>query len=121
MKYRVDLWNIDFNKKYILKKINFAFKKRFISQGKLTKEFENKLSSVINLPYTLCTTSGSSAFLLLLITLNLKKGDEIIIPDRTWVSDLNAPKIIGLKVKLVDVERERPIINIEDLKKKNNK
>ena len=118
MKKNVDLWNIDFNKRYIIKKINFAFNKRFISQGKLTREFEKKLSKVVNLPYTVCTNSGSSAFLLLLITLNLKKGDEIIIPDRTWISDLNAPKLIGLKINLVDVEPERPIINIENLKKK---
>ena len=118
MRNNVDLWNIRFNKGYIIKKLIFAFKNRYISQGKLTKQFETKLSKIVNLPYVVCTNSGSSALLLLLISLNLKKGDEIIIPDRTWISDLNAPKILGLKVNLVEVEDERPIINLDDLKNK---
>tara|TARA_B100001175_G_scaffold146735_1_gene124440 strand:- start:8537 stop:9637 length:1101 start_codon:yes stop_codon:yes gene_type:complete len=118
MKNIINLWNVDFNKKYIIKKLNYAFNNRNLSQGKITKEFENKLSKVVKLPYAICTNSGSSALLLLLITLNLKKNDEIIIPDRTWISDLHAPQILGLKVKLVDVEKQRPIIDIKDLKKK---
>ena len=115
---KVDSWNIDFNAKYIIRKLSYALKNRLISQGKLTLEFEKKLSKTVGLPYAVCTNSGSSAFLLLLITLNLKKGDEIIIPDRTWISDLHAPKILGLKIKLVDVEDERPVINLQALTKK---
>jgi len=115
---KIDLWNVDFNKNFILKKLYLAFKNRNISQGKITEEFEKKLSKVVNLPYVVCTNSGSGAFLLLLLSLKLKKNDEIILPDRTWISDLHAPKILNLKIKLVDVEKNKPLININDLKKK---
>ena len=42
-------------------------------------------------------------------------GDEVIVPNRTWVATAHAPLLLGATVKLVDVEVERPIISLESI------
>lgn len=44
-------------------------------------------------------------------------GDEVIVPNRTWIATAHAPLLLGAKVKLVDVEPDRPIIDARLLEK----
>lgn len=59
--------------------------------------------------------------LLSLLSLDLKPNDEIIIPNVGWISLLNAIKILNLKPILVDVEKNKPLIDIDKIQKKNYK
>lgn len=114
-------WKKKFDNKEILKNFNINLKKKYISQSKITKNFENKVSKFLKVKYVLAVPSGTVALLISLMSLGLKKNDEIIISDRAWVSVINVIKILGLKAKFVDVEIDRPIINLNKLKKKINK
>ena len=118
---QIESWNVTLNHQVISKKISKAISNKQLSHGKITSLLERKLSNILKVPYVACTNSGSNALLLLLISLNFKKDDEIILPNRTWISDLNAIKLLKLKIKLVDVEKNLPIICINDLKKKISK
>lgn len=51
-----------------------------IAPGRLSKEFELKLAGYIGLPYVQAVSSGSMAFFLILKLLDVKEGDEIILP-----------------------------------------
>jgi dTDP-4-amino-4,6-dideoxygalactose transaminase len=110
-------WNKKFNDKEILKNFNINLKKKYISQSKITQSLENKISKFLNVKYVLAVPSGTVALLISLMSLGLKKNDEIIISDRAWVSVINVVNILGLKAKFVDVEVDRPIINLDNLKK----
>lgn len=111
-------WKKKFNNKEILKNFNINLKKKYISQSEITKRLENKISKFLNVKYVLAVPSGTVALLISLMSLGLKNNDEIVISDRAWVSVINVVNILGLKAKFVDVEVDRPIINLGELKKK---
>jgi dTDP-4-amino-4,6-dideoxygalactose transaminase len=103
-------WRIDFDEN----QANAAYKaicNENISQGPLVKKFENLLSSYLNVPFVVATTSGSTALLMSLMAIGIKQDDEVIVPNRTWIATAHAAHILGAKVILVDVEKDRPIIN----------
>ena len=114
---KIPQWKKNFDERKIISKIKFAIKNRSFSEGKFTKEFELKISKFFNIKYAVAVPSGTTSLLISLLAINLKKNDEVIIQNRGWISAYNAAKLLGLKVRFVDVEKERPVISIEDLKR----
>ncbi len=89
-----------------------------ISQGPVTMEFEQKIADALEVPYALATTSGSTALLMALMALGIGPGDEVIVPNRTWIATAHAPLLLGAKVILVDVVSEAPLIDIQQIEQK---
>lgn len=89
-----------------------------ISQGEVTADFERRISRVLDIPYVVATTSGSTAILMSLIAAGIGPGDEVIVPNRTWIATAHAPLLLGAKVVLADVEKERPLLDADSLKGK---
>ncbi len=54
----------------------------------------------------LTVSSGTAALHLTLVALNIKNGDEVLIPDITYVSTANVVKYVGAKPVFVDVDRD---------------
>jgi len=57
------------------------------------------------------------ALTLALMGLEVGPGDEVIVPNRTWIATAHAPLMLGAKVILVDVEHNRPIIDCSKIAK----
>ena len=91
--------------------ITRAIANEHVSQGPLVAEFERQLASYLEVPYIVATTSGSTALLMGMMAAGVGPGDEVIVPNRTWIATAHAPLLLGAKVKLVDVEPDRPIID----------
>jgi dTDP-4-amino-4,6-dideoxygalactose transaminase len=89
-----------------------------ISQGAVTAEFEQKISGMLGIPYVVATTSGSMALLMALMTAGVGPGDEVIIPDRAWIAAAHAVLLLGAKVVLTDVEKERPVMDLDQIEAK---
>ena len=66
-----------------------------ISQGEVTAEFERNISEILSVPYVVATTSGSMAILMALIAAGVGPGDEVIVPEVTWVASANAIRFVG--------------------------
>jgi dTDP-4-amino-4,6-dideoxygalactose transaminase len=82
-----------------------------VAEGDAVEVFENKFAEYIGVKFAIATCSGRSAMELLLDSLGVKKGDEIIMPAYT-LRDLK--KIIedkGLVPKFVDIEEDSFNIN----------
>jgi perosamine synthetase len=88
-----------------------AIKEEQISQGPVVAAFERQLADYLKVPYVVATTSGSMALLMSLLAADIGPGDEVIVPNRTWIATGHAPHLLGAAVKLVDVEASRPIID----------
>ncbi len=54
------------------------------------RQFENQLKQLISQKYAKATSSGTTALHLSLLSLNIKKGDEVIIPDYVCQDVLHA-------------------------------
>ena len=51
---------------------------RCVSDGRIVKQMEEKISELLEIPYTVATPSGSSALLLALMAAGVQPGDEVI-------------------------------------------
>lgn len=69
-------------------------------------KFENNFSKYINIKYTLSTSTCTNAILLGLQILGVKKGDEVIVPDLTWIASASPIVQLGAKPIFVDVDED---------------
>lgn len=83
--------------------------------GKLTYDLEDRLSKTLGRKHTICFSSGSSAYLSALISLQLEPFEKILTANRSWINCINAHSILRLRSIICDVEERAPII--KDTKK----
>jgi len=65
--------------------------------------FEKEFASYQNQPHALATSSCTGAIHLALMALGIQAGDEVIIPDITWIASVEPILYIGAKPVFVDV------------------
>jgi len=83
------------------------------SQGKYVGQFEELFGKYVGNENTLAVSNGTVALHLALVTLGIGPGDEVIVPDLTFVAPVNAVLYVGATPVLVDVERDTMAIDIE--------
>ena len=110
---------IDFNKPYLSGSestyINDAVLSGQISgNGKYTKSCHKFLESRYGFRKVLLTSSCTDALEMAAILLNIKEGDEIIMPSYTFVSTANAFVLRGAKIVFADSRDDHPGMD-EDL------
>ena len=109
-----------FNKEEAEATYRYMLEDNFITEHKKTEEFERMLCQYIGSKYCIMTTSGTSAIILALMSLNLNDGDEIIVPNYTMIATVNAVKFLNLVPVIIDVDKDTFTLNLEDIKKNVN-
>ena len=90
-----------------LKYVSECIKSGWVSsKGKYITEFEEKFSNYNGMKYGISVSNGTTALHLALVALNIKEGDEVIIPNLTFIASANAVAYTGAKPVLVDVNKE---------------
>ena len=74
--------------------------------GPAVKEFQNNLQEYLNVKHVIPCANGTDALQLALMSLNLSPGDEIITSNFTFASTAEVVLLMGLKLKLVDINEE---------------
>ena len=110
MSARVSWWRTDFGEPEI-DQLAAAVRSECISQGQLTDAFEMALGELLGVDHVIATTSGSMALLMACLALGIGSGDEVIVPNRTWIATAHAPQMLGARVVLADVEPTAPLID----------
>jgi perosamine synthetase len=101
-----------------IKSVNDVLKKGWISSdGPEVKSFEEKFSKKIKQKYSVAVSNGTAALEIAIRSLNLKKDDEVIIPNFTIISNALAVIKQNAKPVLVDCDMKTWNIKLEDLKK----
>jgi perosamine synthetase len=101
-----------------LAKIGESMLAEHISQGPVTAEFEEKFAAALDVPYAVATTSGSTALLMGLMVAGVGPGDEVIVPNRTFVATAHAALLLGASVVLVDVIEDHPAMDVSQIESK---
>lgn len=112
--------NIPFNKPYLTgeeqKYIGQALSSGKLSgNGDFTRKCQALLEKKYGLRKTLLTTSCTDALELASLLIDLKPGDEVIVPSYTFVSSANAFALRGAKLVFADSKKEHPNINPDTL------
>jgi len=102
-------------KKYVLDCLNTGW---ISSHGKYIQKFEKLFAKKIGAKFAVATSSGSTAIHLAAHIVNLKKGDEVIIPTATMVATANMVKITGATPVFIDIDERTWNINVDLIEKK---
>ena len=113
----ISWWRTSFGDREV-EKLRESVQKECIGQGLVTEEFEEEISLALNVPFVVATTNGSAALYMALLSLGIGHGDEVIIPNRTWIASANAILLTGAKVVLVDVRSDLPLIDVAQIQSK---
>lgn len=97
----IPFWKIDIGQNETTAVIDALNHNRF-SMGPVTAELEAEIARALDIPYVLCTTSGTTALLMGCMAMGIGPGDEVIVPTRTFIATAHAPHIVGAKVVLAD-------------------
>ena len=92
--------------------------------SKYLTTLENKFAEYIGVKHALATSSCTGALQIALMSLGIGKGDEVIVPDQTWVATAAAVKYVGAIPIFADIEIDTWNIDsnsIEHLINKNTK
>jgi CDP-6-deoxy-D-xylo-4-hexulose-3-dehydrase len=95
--------------------------KKTTQMGSSVLKFEKKISNHFSKKYGLMVNSGSSAIMLAIKVLGLKKGDQVIVPCLNFGTAVSSLMHYEISPVFVDVEIENLQIKIDEIEKKINK
>ncbi len=101
---RIDKYLLREYLKEIAKVVNFY--QGIDDYSEYIKNFENIFCKYINAKHAKAVNSGTDALQISLISLGIKRGDEVIVPDLTYISTGLAVIYSGAKPVFVDVKKE---------------
>lgn len=111
---------IPFNKPYLTgKEAHYMYQSVYnghiSGNGNFTKKCQHLLEQEYGFKKCLLTTSCTDALEMAAILLNIKNGDEVIMPSFTFVSTANAFILRGAKVVFVDSSYDNPNIDVDKI------
>lgn len=109
---KINTWNISLGEKEAQAAYD-SIMERNLSEGVKVKELEKRLADFLGRKYAICVPNGSSAVLLAMMGIGIQPGDEVIIPDFTFIATGHAPKLLGANVILADTKEDVPLLDVE--------
>ncbi len=110
---QVEPW-IDQNELIQLKRI---IESTYVTESKLTKEFEELTKNYTNSEFALSICNGTAGLFCALKALDIKDDDEVLIPNITFIASATPVILAGAKIRLIDVDPKTACIDIDSLRK----
>lgn len=85
--------------------------------GPIVKEFAKNLSDYMGGCHVIPCGNGTDALQIALMALDLKPGDEVIVPAFTYVASAEVIGLLGLTPVMVDVDYDTFNVTVENIKK----
>jgi len=99
------------NEEYLA--IKDCFDNNWVTEGPKAKEFNKKICEIIGVKYGVFAPNGTLALYLALKSLEVGPGDEVIVPDFTFIASANAVEMVGATPVFVDITDELQINILE--------
>ena len=88
------------------------------SNGKYIGAFEEQFAKFCGVKHAIAANNGTTALHLALVALDLRPGDEVIVPTVTYIATANAVRYCGATPVLVDVCQDTMNIDPSDIERK---
>ena len=85
--------------------------------GPQVKEFTQELEEYSGAKHVITCANGTDALQIALMALDLKRGDEVIVPAFTYVASAEVIGLLGLTPVMVDVDPRTFNVSVENIKK----
>jgi dTDP-4-amino-4,6-dideoxygalactose transaminase len=86
--------------------------------GEMVKRFEQEFAAYHQIPFAIATTSGTTALHTAVSALRIGPGDEVIVPDLTFVSTASVVLQTGARVVFCDIDPQTFNLSVDDLRSK---
>jgi dTDP-4-amino-4,6-dideoxygalactose transaminase len=86
-----------------LERVRECLESGWVTQGPLTRRFEESFARRHAVRHALATTSCTAALHLATAALELGPGDEVIVPAFTWVTSAHSAEYVGARAVFADV------------------
>jgi len=93
----------------------------WITEHSQNKIFEEKFKKITKSKYAITFPNGTLTLFGILLSINIKSGDEVIVPNYTMVATVNAVNLTGAKAIFCDISKDNLCLSPEELKKKINR
>ncbi len=90
------------------------------SSGKYVQNFEHKFSNYIGSKYCVAVNNGTSALHAALLALDIKSGDEVLVPSFSFFATCESVSLTGATPVFVDSDYQNFNLDSEDLESKIN-
>ncbi len=103
---RISIANPVFNgneKKYLDECIDTGW---VSANGRFINEFEKKFAEFCGTKYAISCSNGTVTLHLLMLALGIRPGDEVIMPDLTYIATANAVRYCGGKPVFIDSRKD---------------
>lgn len=87
----------------------------WLVQGPHVRDFEDRWSAFTGSAHSIAVTSCTTALHLSVAALDLKPGDEVIVPAFTWIATANVIEHQGATVRFCDIDLERFNLDVDAL------
>ena len=111
--YRKIRWQVNREIKKVIRSSSFI-------NGPSVKEFQSNLENYLGVRHVIPCANGTDALQVALMSLNLKKGDEVITTNFSFASTIEVILLLGLKPVLVDIDPKTFNLNTSLIKSKIN-
>jgi UDP-2-acetamido-2-deoxy-ribo-hexuluronate aminotransferase len=102
--YRKIRWQVNREIKKVINSSSFI-------NGPIVKDFQNNLQEYLNVRHVIPCANGTDALQIALMTLDLKRGDEIITTNFSFASTIEVILLLGLKPVVIDIDPKSFNIN----------
>ncbi|TXH47134.1 MAG: DegT/DnrJ/EryC1/StrS family aminotransferase [Desulfurellales bacterium] len=89
-----------------------------LTHGPMTNRFERAFADMLGVQHAVMCSNGTAALHLALLAAGIGAGDEVLVPDLTFVATANAVMYCGAVPILVDIDPETWGISLEDAERK---
>jgi len=113
---KIPWWLPDVTGEAELRWVKKALDDNYINDGNITRQFEEKVASLVGTKYAVAVTSCTAALFMSLKALNIGHGDEVIVPDMTFLATANVVQMAGATLKLVDVDPNTLTISVKAIR-----
>jgi dTDP-4-amino-4,6-dideoxygalactose transaminase len=102
MKWRITLSELNFDDRE-RKVVDRVIKGRWLTMGEIVERLEKNFADFMGAKHAIAVSSGTAALHLALRALEVKPGDEVIVPSLSFVASSNAILYVGARPVFVDI------------------
>lgn len=89
-----------------LERVREVIESNYLNDGDVTERFERAIADKLGVEHAVAVTSGTIAIFAALVAVGVRSGDEVIVPDLTFIATANAVCLAGARPILVDVDAD---------------
>lgn len=96
-----------------LREVEKVIRSTYITEHSVTKEFECRLENLTGAKYAVAMANGTVALYSALAALGIGNGDEVIVPDMTFVATANSVILAGAAPIFCDIKSDTLCIDVQ--------